>query len=220
VADAHIFFSQTSLKMPNDIQDRISHIMNTAIDTKITPAMTLVAEKLGTLLAAQASATNTITQNLDNIERSTKEVLYVKAQEGREAMARLESGVEQIRSSQEASAKAATNFETNPEDFCISQSTSNDAILRCVRQSGHDMTKAAHMQSLDVRARSSSLHKKLDQVHTSIGAIRDSLRSLSGSKLNFNPDMPKSEVKRAVRNILGSIRLLLSSLQLLIRELL
>jgi hypothetical protein len=44
--DAHIFFSQTSLKMPNDIQDRISHIVNTVIDTKITPATTLVDKKL------------------------------------------------------------------------------------------------------------------------------------------------------------------------------
>ncbi|KAF4633396.1 hypothetical protein G7Y89_g4717 [Cudoniella acicularis] len=210
---------QTSLEMPNHIQDRISHIINTVIDTKITPATTLVDNKLGTLLAAQASATNTITQNLDDIERSTREALHAKVLEGREVMVSLESKVEQVLISQETSAEVTKNLHTNFEDLCISQSTSNDVILRCARQSGHDMAKAVHMQSLDVRAQSSSLHRKLDQVDTSIGAIRDSLQDLFGAKLNLNPDMSKSDVERAVSNILGSIWLLLSSLQLLIREL-
>lgn len=213
-----MFFRHTSLKMPNEIQDRISHIVNNVIDTKVTPATALLDQTLGTLVAAQASATDTITRNLGDIERSTREVLHTRMLEGREAMALLESGIEQVCISQETSAEATTDLKRNLEDLCTSQSTSNDVILRSVRKSGHDMAKAVHKQFSDFRAQSSSLDRKLDQVDISIGAIRDFLQGISGDKRNFDADMSKSEVERAIRDVLGSTWLLLSSLQLLIRK--
>ena len=205
--------------MPNDIQDRISQAVNTAIETKITPATTLVHNRLDTLLATQASATGTISRNLDANDKSTKEALRGKVLEDRDAMASLESRVEQILISQGTSAEVTTNLRANLKDLCVSQSTSNDAILRHVKQSSHYMAKAAHTQFSDARAQSSRLHRKLDQVDASIGTIRDSLRSLSSAKINSSdPEISRSEAERAVRNILCSIWLLLSSLQLLIRE--
>jgi hypothetical protein len=194
--------------MPNDSQDRISHIVNTVIDTNIIPTTTLIDERLGSLLAMQASATDTITHHLDVIESSTGELLHANGPE-----------VKQILVSQETSAEATANLKADLEDLSISQLTFRDELLQCVRQSGDDITKAVNMQSSDVRVQSSSLNRKLDQVDASIGAVRDSLRGLSNAKLNFNPELSKSEVERAFRNILGSIWLLLSSLQLLIREL-
>jgi prefoldin subunit 5 len=50
------------------------------------------------------------------------------------------------------------------------------------------MAKAAHMQSLDVRAQLSSLDRKLDQVNSSISAIRDPLRGLSSAKTQFQSE--------------------------------
>jgi hypothetical protein len=166
--------------MPNDIQDRISHTVNKVVDTRISPAITLVGNKLGAL------------------GRTTTETLHAKALEDREAMARLENGV---------------------ENLSIYQSTSTDIVLRNIRQSSHDMAKAVRMQSLEDRAQSLGLYRKLDQVDATIGAIRDFLRDLSSAQRNSDPDMSKSGVERAVQSILGSMWLLLSSFQLLIREL-
>jgi hypothetical protein len=72
---------------------------------------------------------------------------------------------------------------------------------------------------LEDRAQSLSLRKKLERVGTSISTIENSLQGLSTTRLKLDPSIPKSGIEQAAQNILSSIWLLLSSLQLLIREL-
>jgi hypothetical protein len=105
------------------------------------------------------------------------------------------------------------------DNLSASQSTSTDLVIRNIQQSQLYTGKLIHVQALEGRAQCSSLHRKLDQVEASLGAMRDSLVDLSTIQSNTNPSLCDSETERAARNILDSIWLLLSSLQLLIREL-
>lgn len=142
---------QTTQKLPDNIQDRISHTIDTAIDTRIVPETKLVNRKIEALSAAQVSSVDTVTRTVQEIGRSTAE--------------------------------------------------------------------AMHRKMLEDRVQSLSFRKKLEQVGTSISAIENSLQELSTTRLKLDLGIPKSEIEQAAQNILSNIWLLLSSLQLLIREL-
>jgi hypothetical protein len=132
---------------------------------------------------------------------------------------RQENGLDLFLISQRESAEATMHVHTKLDDLLVSHTTSTDLVVRNVRQTGQDTANAIRMQAFEGRAQSLGLYKKLDQVDASIGAIRNSLQDLSRAQINVDPDMSKSDVKRALQNILDSIWLLLSSLHLLIREL-
>jgi hypothetical protein len=86
--------------------------------------------------------------------------------------------------------------------------------------SGYQYHKGNSRHTLESRAQSSGLHMKLDHIESSIGMLRNSVQSLSNIQLDLDPDLSKTEMERAACNILSRIWLLISSLQLLIRELL
>ncbi len=145
--------------------------------------------------------------------------MHTKELQDRETAARLENGLELVVVSQESSAEATAHLCAKLEDISVAHSTSTDLVLLNIQGMGQDAAKAIRIQTLESRAQSSSLQQKLDQVDASIGAIRSSLQYLSSAQQNLYPHMANYGVKGAVRNILDSIWLLLSSLQLLIREL-
>ncbi|CZR51409.1 uncharacterized protein PAC_01284 [Phialocephala subalpina] len=213
----------TTLAMPENIQDRISHLMDTAVDTRIIPATTHINNNIAALSVGQSSSADTITRNLHEIGRTTAEAIHTNALEGREATARMEGHLKRILISQEASAEtslgANTGFHAKLEDVSITQATSTDLVVRCTKQAGEATADAIRRHALETRAQSSSLHRKLVEVGTSMDAIQDALQTLSASRLGLDSDLPKTEVERAIQDIFGSICLLLSSLQNLIREL-
>jgi hypothetical protein len=137
--------------MPRDIQDRISHSIDTAIDTRLIPTTILLDNKIDALSAAQA--------------------------------------------------------------------TSADLVVHTIQRIGENTTLANQVQALESRAQSLSLRRKLNQVDASTKAIQTSLQILYTAQHTIDPNMSKSEVKKAMQNILHSIWLLLSSLHLLIRGL-
>jgi hypothetical protein len=204
--------------MPDDIQDRISHVIDTAIDTKITPGTALLDNKIEALSAAQAYSAM-MTQNLEKIGRTATEAMRAKALEDRKTTKRLENKLELVLMSQKSSAKATEDLHTKLKGLSVAHSTSTDLVMQNAQQMGQETTKVICMQTFESRVQSSSLHKKLDQVDALVDAIRNLLQNLSSVQLNLDSDMSKAGVERAVQNILGSIWLLLSSLQLLICEL-
>jgi hypothetical protein len=119
--------------------------------------------------------------------------------------------------SQMESAEAIVRVYTKLKDLSVAHSASTDLVVRSLRQTGQDTANALQMQAFGGRAQSASLHKKLDQVDASLGATRNSLLDLSRTQLNMYPR--KSKAEAAFRNILRSICILLSSLHVLIHEL-
>ncbi|CZR69364.1 uncharacterized protein PAC_19264 [Phialocephala subalpina] len=210
---------QTTLAMPENIQDRMSHLIDTAVDTTIIPATQQVDNKLTTLSITQASSADTITRSLKEIGTTT-DIIHTKSLEGREATTRLESYLERIVISQESFSKANAGLCNKLGDISIAQSASTDIVMQTARQAGKKTENAIQMHALETRAQSSSLHKKLEEVDTSVSAMHSLLRDLSISEIHSNSDLSNIEVERAIQNILGGIWVLLSRLQLLIRELL
>jgi hypothetical protein len=105
------------------------------------------------------------------------------------------------------------------EALSAAQVSSVDTITRTVQEIGRTTTEAIHRKMLEDRAQSLSLRKKLERVGTSISTIEGSLQGLSTTRLELNRSIPKPGIEQAAQNILSSIWLLLSSLHLLIREL-
>jgi hypothetical protein len=74
------------------------------------------------------------------------------------------------------------------------------------------------LQILESRTRASSLDRKLGQVELSMVAIKRYLQDLTAAQNHTDTDAQPSEMRRAIQNMLASIWMLLSSLQIFIRE--
>jgi len=157
--------------MPNDIQDRMSHAIDRAIDTKITPATTLVNNQIGALSAEHAASTNLIAQTVQEVERTTAEAIHSNATEDRKVTTRLENGLDLVLKSQMESAEEIVRVHTKLKYLTVAHSASTDVVVRSLRQTGQDPANALRMQASGGRAQSANLHKKLDQVDASLGAI-------------------------------------------------
>lgn len=214
-----IFPSQTTLTMPANIQDRISHLIDTAVDMKLIPAATFIDNKIAALSTAQASSANTIIRSLQEIRKTTAKAIHTNGLEGCDAEKRLETHPEQVLISQETFAETSDVLHSKFGNMTIAQSTSTDIIVQSTKQAGQDNVDAVQLHSLETRAQSLSLHRKLVEVSTSMGTIHNSLQALSASRPGSELNLPEIGVERAIQDTFGSIWLLLSSLQQLVREL-
>ena len=101
-----------------------------------------------------------------------------------EATARLETRLELILTSQSDSTQATSGLQeatrnlyhfihTRLKDLLNCQSSSTDLVLRNAHGASQVATKEIRRQNAEQGTQTSSLHKKLDQVDVSIGAMRD-----------------------------------------------
>jgi hypothetical protein len=208
--------SQTTLQMPLDIQHHISHDIDVSIGSKIVTASSLVNDNIGTLLRAQENSFGLINRNL----KFFSDKVSAKALEDYAATSRLEDRLELVQKSQGLCMESTTALQTNLTDLSVAHQHSADLVIREIRKVGNSTTKETQRQTLEDRAQSSGLHMKLGHIESSIGMLRNSLQSLFNIQLDLDPDLSKTKMERAARNILRGIWLLGSSLQLLIRELL
>jgi len=215
----YVLFSQTIQRMPDNIHDRILHDVNTAVGIRLTPTVTLVNDKIDALSAAQTSAVDTITQSLDEIRRITTRALCAKTLKNRDVTIGLENTSEQIPKSQEISVEADTGFNAMPEGPSSSRSIPTNITLRNTHRPHYDTAKAIRMQSLGTRSQPSSLLGDHDQADATT-PTQELLYGLSNNdRRSLSSNMAKSGIEKASQDILGSIWLLLSSLQRFISEL-
>jgi hypothetical protein len=75
------------------------------------------------------------------------------------------------------------------------------------------------MHALENRAQTTRLYQRFEQINLTLGAMRDSLDGLSVTQnISYSKDS-RAKIQTVCENILGSILLLMVSLQQLIREL-
>jgi hypothetical protein len=206
--------------MPQDVLDQMSHTIDSSIDARMIPQTALVNHRIEALLEAQIASVNTITRCVQEIGRSTAEALDEKRLEDRAAAAKLESRLERLLISRQNFSNGRTDLFANRPDMPMAQPTSTDLVSRCSTRASADASDIFHKHSFEDRTQSSSLRRTLDEARTSMGAIERCRGGISLASTILSSDTAKSEIKIAARNILDSVWLLLSSLQLLIRELL
>ena len=203
------------MSMPQNVPDQVAH----TIDTRIVPETAPVHRKIEALSETQISSVDTITRSVQEIARTTAEAIGRKRLEDLQATSKLESRLEQLFISQEIFSNTTANMCTKLENIHIQQPTATDMVIQSSQRANTEQSSLFHRHPFGDRLQSSSLHEKLGRVGSSLGAIENSLEYLSTAGVKLDADISKSEVKRAGQNIVGSIWMLLSSLQLLIREL-
>jgi hypothetical protein len=201
--------------MPQDVLDQMSHTIDSSIDARIVPQTALVNHRIETLLAS----VDTIKRSVQEIGRSTAEAIYETRLEEREAAAKVESRLERLLISHQRFSNGRTDRYANLPEIHMAQLASTDLVSRGSTRASADASNDFGEHSFGDRAELSSLRRKIDGVGTSMGAIERSLGDLSVASTILSSDTAKSEITRAARNILSSVWLLLSSLQLLVREL-
>jgi hypothetical protein len=202
--------------MPIDIQNRICHIIDTVVDMRMPPVMTLLDTRTEALLANHtASAKESDPTDGDIGIRRTEACQTTNSiADNCDENGRFENGRDLAPLSLKES---SGNIEKGVDDLYTVNSTG--PVINNVQQTEHLTSNLISKRAVEGHTTSSSLHKKLDQVDTSLGAIRHSLVDLSIVHRKMDSNKSRSEIETAIQNILGSIWVLLSSLHVLIREL-
>jgi len=197
--------------MPQDILDRISHTIDIAIETN------LVNRKNEALMEAQISSADTITRSVQEIGKTTADTIHKNTLEQRDIETKLESRLDHLLNTQGTSSDTGTDLclkFTDPSISCLTTTT----LVTKPSRTGVELPNLRCKDSSADRHLSSNLVNKLERVGTSISAVENSLKDLSTTSVSLDQDTSKSESERAAENIIQCIWLLLSNLQLLIRE--
>lgn len=207
--------------MPAEIQDRIVGALDQAVDTKIIPSSIVMQKKLEEISSTQAASTETISRTIQETANSTIATMNTLAVEGYASISKLELGIGEVLQGQRRSAESSSAIHKALNDLAIAGSSSSMLIVRRLKQQEWNTTDAIWGHSLETQAQSSSLHRKLNEVDDSIGAVKDALELISkSSHTTESVGTSKANLEIAVRNMLSGIWLLISSLQSLMREIL
>jgi hypothetical protein len=208
-------YSQTTLKMPDDIQKRMEHVIN----MRASPETNMIAHKLEAMSAAQATSADFIARSFRSLRQNTSLDIDGRDIEGQEGV----EGVEDLRRRQESEHTFQKEYiegiHKKLDHLSSVESDTAGATVRFIQETYREAKKEHRLQALESREHCVSLHRKLDQVDASIGYIRHSLEILSDAQEAANLDDSTAEIEEVAGKILVSVWLLLSNLQLLIRKL-
>lgn len=205
----------------------MSHTLELAINTNVRPLANGIETKINFLSTSNAENTKDIINlvkschNIASLESNTR---GLEIQEIRNTLhSRLDTtikvqkeGHSHIAQSLDMLKSQNTKLQGDIDEISKQQIKATDLVLRKLSSS-----EEAIQQNISAEQYGSSkLHHKLVQVDTSIQAIQGSLQVLSHVGQHRISKVSDTGIEKALQGILGSIWLLVSSLQVLIREIL
>jgi hypothetical protein len=223
--------------MPAEIQARIAHTIDTAVDTRISPRTLAVHKAVTALSTAQQNsvelvqdAIRSVGKNVDTqMQKHTQKItldlenkfnnLSISQKACAEGIVKTE---EQSRNTLEAVTRntiASVSVLESLSKFSARQDQSTALVLRQVLQTGQRTTLAVQQHTSASRGQNSSLHQKLDRMNLLMGTVKDRIDDLSTAQRSASLSISNSEIQRAIGNIYRSVWLLVSALHVLIREL-
>jgi hypothetical protein len=234
-------YSQATLQMPSELQARLAHTINTAIDSRINPPTLAVHNEVVALSAAQENSFQLIEGTIRSVGKNT-EVEYQK--HNQKIALELENKFNTLSISNKSCAKgigkikektritfeavqdhsiesrtASLNIQQRISDLSSCQSQSNDIILRRVLQTGRETVHAIQRQASISGEQISGLHQKLDHMNWLMVSVKGRMGDLSIAEGSSTLSTSNSEIEKAIGNIKRSIWLLVSALYILISEL-
>ena len=222
-------YRQTSLQLPSEIQARIAHSIDSAIETRIIPTTSAIENKVEAISAGQQLSSNLIKGKtrdlLLEIEKHSQKItldleskfntLCLSDRAFGESMIRNESQSQKLLEVTQKHAlesritsKAVQEMIT---DLSSQQTQSTDIALRKFQETGKETERLIQGNSLVLREQASSLHQKLDRMNSLILTVK--------AQQSAERNISNSEVPNPVDNLQRSVWLLVSALQVLIREL-
>jgi hypothetical protein len=227
--------------MPSEIQSRIAHTIDTAVDTRINPLVSAVYKEVAALSASEKASSKLIEgtvrdvgrQNAAEIQKHTQTIsvdlenkfnaLSISQRSCAERAFKIDDRSRTILEAvQNQAAKSHTDSKIVQEivlNLSTRQSQSTDIVLRTIRQESQEATRAIQRHSSVSRNHHLSLYKKLDHMNWLMGTVKDHMGSLSITQQSARLSATNSEIEKAIDNLQRSVWLLLSALHVLIREL-
>lgn len=223
--------------MPAEIQARIAHTIDTAVDTRISPQTLAVHNVVTALSTAQKNSSQAIEGTIRSVGKNTEAEIQKHSQK---ITLNLENKFNTLSISHKACAEGIVKIEDQSHttfeavkintaasvtvlgsilDLSAHQSQSTDLVLRAVLQTGQETAHAIQKHSSASRQQTSSLHQKLDRMNSLMGTVKDCMGDLSVAQRSASLSASNSEIQGAIGNIYRSVWLLVSALHVLIREL-
>jgi hypothetical protein len=222
-------YRQTSLQLPSEIQARIAHSIDSAIENRICPLTLTIENKIDAVSVGQKTSANLIEGTIRDlgagIEKHSQKVslnlenkfdtLSLSDKAFGESMMRNENQsrvvLEAVQNHNLESRTATTTVQEMISDLSLRQSQSSNMVLRRVLETGKETESLILRNSSILQEQASSLHQKLDRMNWLIGTVK--------AQQSAQRSVSNSEIVNAVRNIQRSVWLLVSALHILIREL-
>jgi hypothetical protein len=227
--------------MPSEIQARIAHTIDTAIDTRISPQTLAIDNEVKAISAAQKTSSKLIEGTIRDVGKSTAAEIQKHSQEitldlqnkfntlsishkaCAEGMVKIEdqswTTLEAVQNYTIESRTASMTVQEMISDLSTRQSQSTDIVLRRVIQTGQETAHAIERHSSASRDQASSLHQKLDRMNWLMVTVKDRMGDLSIAQRSARLSTSNSEIEKAISSIQRSVWLLVSALHVLIREL-
>lgn len=232
---------QTTLQIPAEIQARIAHTIDTAVDIRISPLTLKVHKEVAALAAAEKASSKHIKETIQDVQKDNAaeiqkhsqnitldleqkfSTLSASQQPFRESLSAIQDRSQTLL---EAVKTQSINIHANSEtmkgqvlDLSIRQSQSTNIVLRAVRKENQRTVSALQTHASTSQHQALSLHKKLDRMIWLMGTAKDRMGNLSMVQNSAHPSASNSEIEKAIRNLQQGVWLLVSALHVLMREL-
>ena len=233
--------SQTTLQSPFEIQARIAHTIDTAVDTRISPLTLKVHKEVTALSAAEKASAKYIKESIEDVKKHHtteiqrhSQIIHVDFEQKFSALSISQQDVTESLSTIQDQSQSILDVVRNQSieshadskivqgqvlDLCTRQSQSTDTILKAVRKEKQKTASALQKHASTSRYQTMSLHQKLDRMNWLMGAVKNRMDNLSMAQQSTHSSASSSEIEKAMRNIQRSVWLLVSALHVLIREL-
>lgn len=182
----------TTIRIPQDVLDRISSTIEMAVETSLTNHQ---IEAFG---EAHVTSVDTKTQSVQEIGTTTVESIHDKIVEDQKAIESLGSNLERL-TSQVEPASTITGLCTDITETPIYPEPPSGLDIHKPHTATIESSDQLRKQFLRDGAQSSSLHRKLDQVASSIGALETSLKGLSVSSATFYLETSTSQLEEPLK---------------------
>ena len=189
------FLSQNTLQMPSEIQTRIAHTIDNAIEKRLAPATLAVHEDVHDLSVAQKTSSVLV-------EQAMKEV-------GQNLLSGIQRQTDVI----------TLDLQRKFDALSLSQTESMETGLRKGPKTDRIIANAFERQICASEAQNSSMHQKLDRMNWLMGTVKDRVADLSGAEQSAALRTGSPEIGNAIADIHKGVWSLVSALHFLIREL-
>ena len=206
--------------MPSEIQARIAHTIDTAIDTRLGPQTLALHKEVAALATAQQTTSNLIKGTIRDVGRHTVsnledkiKTLSISHAESTERIQKQSKTILATSQTPTAEGRAASaKIKETLSTFSTNQSTSTDLISQST-------ALVIQNHSSVSRDQTSSLHLKLDHMSSLIMSVKDRLGDLTIAQQSARMKKSNSELQKSITNIQRSACLLVSALYILAKEL-
>jgi hypothetical protein len=227
--------------MPSEIQARIAHTIDNAVDTRINPMAVAVHREVAALAVVEETSSKLIEGAIRDVGKNNTEELHrhsgkinldlenkfstlsITQEICAGGIMRIEDQSRRILEGAQSQAienrAASKDVQDMISNLSACQSQSTNLVLQRVRQESQETALGIRKHTWVSRKQNLRLHQKLDRLTWLAEIVKDRTSDLSIAQQSARLTTTNSEIEKAIDNIQRGIWLLVYALHTLIREL-